>query len=128
MSEVYAGLDISDKSTQVCVVDEAGNEVWAGVCATDPDAIARTLKARAPRLGRVILETGALSAFLYHGLIERGAPAVCVCARHAKGVLSARVNKSDPHDAEGLAQMVRNYGDGVDGGRSDCGESDQQFW
>jgi transposase len=55
----------------------------------------------------VILETGALSAFLYHGLIERGVPAVCVCARHAKGVLSARVNKSDPHDAEGLAQMAR---------------------
>jgi transposase len=107
MSEVYAGLDISDKSTQVCVVDGSGKEVWAGVCATDPDAIARTLKARAPGLGRVILETGALSAFLYHGLIERGVPVVCVCARHAKGVLSARVNKSDPHDAEGLAQMAR---------------------
>jgi transposase len=107
MSEVYAGLDISDKSTQVCVVDVTGKEVWAGVCATDPDAIARTLKTRAPGLGRVILETGALSAFLYHGLIERGVPVVCVCARHAKGVLSARVNKSDPHDAEGLAQMAR---------------------
>jgi transposase len=107
MSEVYAGLDVSDKSTQVCVVDGAGKEVWAGVCATDPDAIARTLKRRAAGLGRVILETGGLSAFLYHGLIERSVPAVCVCARHAKGVLSARVNKSDPHDAEGLAQMAR---------------------
>ena len=48
-----------------------------------------------------------LSAFLYHGLIERAVPVTCVCARHAKGVLSARVNKSDPHDAEGLAQMAR---------------------
>ena len=34
-------------------------------------------------------------------------PAICVCARHAKGVLSTRVNKSDPHDAEGLAQLAR---------------------
>ena len=56
---------------------------------------------------RVVLETGSLSAFLYHGLIERGIPAVCVCARHAKGVLSTRVNKSDPQDAEGLAQLAR---------------------
>jgi transposase len=105
--EVYAGLDISDKSTHLCVVDASGRVVWAGVCATDPDAIARTLKTRASRLARVVLETGALSSFLYHGLIECGVPVTCVCARHAKGVLSARVNKSDPHDAEGLAQMAR---------------------
>jgi transposase len=31
----------------------------------------------------------------------------CICARHAKGALSARVNKSDVHDAEGLAQLAR---------------------
>ena len=107
MAEVYAGLDVSDKMTHVCVVDGSGKIVWAGACATDPEVIARTLKARAPGLARVVLETGPLSAFLYHGLYERGAPVICVCARHAKGVLSTRVNKSDPHDAEGLAQLAR---------------------
>jgi transposase len=107
MAEVYAGLDVSDKMTHVCVADGSGAVVWAGTCATDPEVIARTLKTRAPGLVRVILETGPLSAFLYHGLAERGVAVICVCARHAKGVLSARVNKSDPHDAEGLAQMAR---------------------
>jgi len=107
MVEVYVGLDVSDKATHLCVVDGAGEVVWRGSCATDPEVIAKTLTARAPGLVRVILETGPLSAFLYHGLFERGVPVVCVCARHAKGVLSARVNKSDPHDAEGLAQMAR---------------------
>jgi transposase len=107
MVEVYVGLDVSDKSTHLCVVDVSGDVVWSGACATDPEVIARTLKTRAAGLQRVILETGPLSAFLYHGLIERGVPASCICARHAKGVLSARVNKSDPHDAEGLAQMAR---------------------
>jgi transposase len=77
------------------------------VCATDPEALARVLKKRCPAVIRVVLETGPLSAFLYHGLIERGVPAICICARHAKGVLSTRVNKSDPHDAEGLAQLAR---------------------
>lgn len=107
MVEHYAGLDISDKSTEICVVGETGETVWAGSCASDPEVIARTLKSRAPGLARAVLETGPLSTFLYHGLVERGTPAVCVCARHAKKVLSARVNKSDPLDAEGLAQMAR---------------------
>jgi transposase len=107
MVEAYAGLDVSDKMTHVCVTDGSGAVVWAGACATDPEVIAKTLKFRAPGLVRVVLETGPLSAFLYHGLAERGVPAICICARHAKGVLSARVNKSDPHDAEGLAQMSR---------------------
>jgi transposase len=107
MAETYAGLDVSDKATHVCVTDATGAIVWAGACATDPEAIGHTLKARAAGLVRVVLETGPLSSFLYHGLVERGVPAICVCARHAKGVLSARVNKSDPHDAEGLAQMAR---------------------
>ena len=107
MEEVYAGLDVSDKTTQVCVVDGSGVVVWSGACATDPDAISRTLRRQAPSLGRVILETGPLSAFLYHGLAERGSPVICICARHAHGVLSARVNKSDVHDAAGLAQMSR---------------------
>ncbi len=96
MVEVYVGLDVSDKTTHVCVVDATGTVTWRGVCATDPDAIAGTLERHARRLGRVVLETGPLSAFLYHGLVEREVPVICICARHAHGVLSARVNKSDP--------------------------------
>ena len=107
MSQTYAGLDVSDKSTHVCVVAEDGKVVWRGVCATDPMALATTLNKHCRGVFRVVLETGSLSSFLYHGLIERGVPAICICARHAKGVLSARVNKSDAHDAEGLAQLAR---------------------
>jgi transposase len=104
---IFAGLDVSDKTTHICVVDDAGAAIWRGVCATDPQVLADTLGRRCAGVTRVVLETGALSAFLYHGLIERGVPAVCICARHAKGVLSVRANKSDPHDAEGLAQLAR---------------------
>jgi transposase len=107
MKEVYAALDVSDKTTHVCVIDGEGMIAWRGVCASDPRALATMLKKRCPAVIRVVLETGPLSAFLYHGLIERGVPAICVCARHAKGVLSTRVNKSDPYDAEGLAQLAR---------------------
>ena len=107
MSEVYAGLDISDKTTHICAVDKDGKVIWQGVCATDPEGLASTLKRHCPGLVRVVLETGTLSSFLYHGLKERDVPVVCVCARHAKGVLSVQVNKSDVHDAHGLAHMAR---------------------
>lgn len=107
MTILYAGLDVSDKRTHICLVDEDGTTRWQGVCATDADALSKTLKRRAPELGKVILETGPLSCFLYHGLKERDLAVRCVCARHAKGVLSTRLNKSDPNDAEGLAQLAR---------------------
>lgn len=107
MALVYAGLDVSDKSTHICLVDEAGAVAWRGVCATDPQVLTDVLLRQCPDVARVVLETGALSAFLYHGLVERGLPVICICARHARGVLSTRVNKSDPHDAEGLAQLAR---------------------
>ena len=104
---IYAGLDVSDKATHICVVTSEGAIVRRDVVASDPEVLAKWLARHAKGLTRVVLETGPLSTFLYHGLAERDVPAVCICARHAKGALSARVNKSDVHDAEGLAQLAR---------------------
>lgn len=76
MSQIYAGSDVSDKSTHICLVDDSGGIVWRRACATDPRVLADTLLRQCPAVVRVVLETGALSAFLYHGLIERAVPAV----------------------------------------------------
>lgn len=104
---MYAGLDVSDKSTHICVVDGDGTILRRDVVASDPEGLAKWLGKHCLGLTRVVLETGPLSTFLYHGLIERAVPIECICARHAKGVLAARINKSDVHDAEGLAQLAR---------------------
>lgn len=104
---IFAGLDVSDKTTHLCVVDADGAVLKRDVVASDPELLAKWLGKHCPGLVRVVLETGPLSTFLYHGLTERGIPVECICARHAKGVLAARVNKSDVHDAEGLAQLAR---------------------
>jgi len=104
---MYAGLDVSDKSTHICVVDGDGTILRRDVVASDPEVLAKWFGKHCPDLTRVVLETGPLSTFLYHGLVERVVPIECICARHAKGVLAARVNKSDVHDAEGLAQLAR---------------------
>ena len=104
---IYAGLDVSDKTTHICVVDADGTVLKRDVVASDPEVLSKWLGKHRPELARVVLETGPLSTFLYHGLAEREVPVECICARHAKGVLAARVNKSDVHDAEGLAQLAR---------------------
>lgn len=104
---MYAGLDVSDKATHICVVDGEGAVVRRDVVASDPDVLGKWLKRHCPDLARVVLETGALSTFLYHGLIEREVPVTCICARHARKALSARINKSDVNDAESLAQLSR---------------------
>jgi transposase len=100
-------LDVSDKTTHICVVDIEGKVLRCDVVASDPDALGKWLNRHCVDLVRVVLETGPLSTFLYHGLAGRGVAVECICARHAKGGLSARVNKSDVHDAEGLAQLAR---------------------
>lgn len=104
---IYIGLDVSDKTTHLCVVDADGVVTKRDVVASDPEVLAKWLRKHCPGLARVVLETGPLSTFLYHGLVERAVPVECICARHAKGALSARINKSDVHDAEGLAQLAR---------------------
>jgi transposase len=104
---IYAGLDVSDKTVHVCVADDAGVVLQRDVVATDPEVLAKWLNKHCAGLVRVVLETGPLSTFLYHGLVERGVPVICICARHAKKALSARVNKSDVNDAESLAQLCR---------------------
>ena len=48
MTLLYAGLDVSDKQTHICLVNTEGEAHWQGVCPTDPDALARLLKKRAP--------------------------------------------------------------------------------
>lgn len=110
MVQIYAGLDVSDKSTHICLVDEAGSPVWCGVCASDPQVLADVLKKRWPEVARVVLETGALSSFLYHGLVERRVPN------------SGNSGDTIPNSDSALSGRHRGagIGVGVGGGRRKC--------
>ena len=54
---MYAGLDVSDKTTHICVIDGDGGVVRRDVVASDPQVLARWLKRHCPALVRVVLET-----------------------------------------------------------------------
>jgi len=103
----YVGLDVSQKETSVCVVDETGRPAWQGRVASDPGALAALLSRKAPDAERFGFETGAMSSWLWHELRRVGLPVVCIDARHAHAALSVRMNKSDENDARGLAELVR---------------------
>jgi transposase len=105
--EQFVGLDVSQKLTHVCVVDQKGSVVWRGTCLSTPEDIAATIRARAPHAERIGLETGPLSTWHWHALKAMGLPVICIDARHAKAALSMQINKTDRNDAEGLAQIMR---------------------
>src|SRR6516165_332233 len=97
----YVGLDISLKETKLHVLDEAGNRIWRGRCATEAAAIAAAVRRYAPTAVRIGLETGPLTTWLWTALRAEGLPMVCLDARHAKKALDMKVNKTDANDAEG---------------------------
>ena len=79
----YVGLDVSQKSTSICVVDSYGERVWEGICASEPAEIARTVCDQAPDAELIGFETGPLAVWHWHALREYGLPVVCLHARHA---------------------------------------------
>lgn len=107
MMKQYVGLDVLQRETAVCVVDETSRLIFEGRAKSDPGALASLLAKKAPDAERVGFETGAMSSWLWHELKKIGMPVVCIDARHAHAVLSVRMNKSDENDARGLAELVR---------------------
>lgn len=102
-----AGLDVSQKTTAICVVDAEGRRVWRGACPTDPSQISQIIFKHAGAEAKLGLETGAMTPWLVHGLRAAGLHVAVLDARRVKAALQTRSTKTDHNDAEGLAQVVR---------------------
>jgi len=103
----YAGLDVSLKTTAVCIVDHDGTVIKEGIRSSDPQAIAAFLRDTGFSFERVGLEAGSLAPWLYHGLFAAGLPVLCLETRHAKAALQAQTVKTARNDARGLAHILR---------------------
>ena len=89
----YVGLDVSQKTTAICVVDEQGQRRWRGECATDPGAISARVLKHAGVDAKVGVETGSMTPWLVHGLRDAGLDVRCLDARQVKVALQMRLNK-----------------------------------
>ena len=103
----FVGLDVSQKITAICVVDDTGRRLWRGQCPTNPEQISILVRRHAGDDARIGIETGAMTPWLVHELRNLGLEVVCLDARHARAALEMQINKTDQNDAEGLAQIVR---------------------
>jgi len=67
----FVGLDVSQKLTALCVVDETGRRLWRGQCATDPGQIELTVRGHAGEDAKIGVETGPMTPWLVHELRGR---------------------------------------------------------
>lgn len=95
------------ETSHVCVVDADGRKVGAQCVDSTPEAIAAALERCGP-VDRAVIEAGRMTPSVALGLRELGVTLVCIDARQAHQSLKAmKANKTDPHDAAGLAQLAR---------------------
>ena len=78
----HVGLDVSVKTTAICIVDPHGKVVHRAIVESHPEVIGRHLIGLGYSYARVGLEAGPLAPWLYAGLVEAGLPAICVETRH----------------------------------------------
>ena len=103
----YTGLDVSLKTTAICIVDQDGKVVFEESVATDPATITAVIKETNLTIERVAIESGSISHWLEQELCKRGLPIICIDAHRMSKVLAININKTDKNDARLIAEALR---------------------
>jgi transposase len=103
----YAGIDVSLKSSSVCVVDGTGRIVREGKVASEPEALVAWFKSLELRLERIGLEAGPLSQWLFAAMRKAGLKVELLETRRVRDAFKAMPVKSDRNDARNIAQLMR---------------------
>lgn len=104
----FAGIDVSLRSVHICVVDDDGEQLAESKLSSDVQEIVAYLDELEHSIDVIGLEAGTLAQYLTYGLQFAGYDVVCMEARQVKAALSAMRNKTDKHDARGIAQLLRS--------------------
>lgn len=104
----YVGLDVSMKTTFICILNQEGEVVHEGCEKTNPHLIASYLDKKGFKDCLLGFESGSLTHYLMTGFKERALHAVCMDARKLSAILSMKINKTDKNDARGIAEALRS--------------------
>ncbi len=99
---------MSLRTVNICVIDDQGDFFAETKLASDVQDIISYLDDLNIEIGSVGLEAGTLMQYLTYGLQSAGFEVICMEARQVKAALSAMRNKTDKHDARGIAQILRS--------------------
>lgn len=103
----YAGLDVSMKTTFICIVDEKGKVVKELDSLSTPEAIDSFLSGTGLKIEKVGLESGCLTHYLKKGLKKRGYEVIGMESHRMAAILATIINKTDKNDARGIAEALR---------------------
>lgn len=103
----YIGLDVSLKTTSICIMNPSGKIIQQMVVPTDPKAIFEAIKKQDTLVEKVALECGGTSHWLTKALKSLGLPVICIDARKMSAAISIRANKTDKNDAQEIASALR---------------------
>jgi transposase len=98
------GLDLGDRSSHYCILDEAGNVILERNLPTTPKAIQQVFR-KIPR-SRIALETGTHSPWVSRQLTELGHEVIVAHARNVR-LIGESSRKDDQLDARTLARLAR---------------------
>ena len=98
------GVDLGDKQSHFCVLDEAGEIVEEGCVSTTASALARKFKGLDSH--RFVIETGTHANWVHDLLVGLGHEVVVANARKVRAI-SANERKCDELDARMLARLGR---------------------
>ena len=98
------GVDLGDRWSFYCVLDEAGKIILEQKVATTPEAMRRTF-GKIPR-SLVALETGTHSPWVSRLLTELGHEVIVAHAQKVELITKSN-RKDDRHDARTLARLAR---------------------
>jgi transposase len=103
--KMTAGLDIGDKYSYLCLIDqESGEVVEEGRLRTNPEAFRRRFTSEQPM--RIAIEAGTHSPWVSRVLEECGHEVLVANARKLR-LIYANKRKTDEMDAENLARLAR---------------------
>jgi len=103
----YIGLDVSLKTTSICVLNEQEKIIKEACVATDPKEIAEEIAGFGVSVEIVGVETGGISHWLVKELKKHKLPVICIDARKMAAAISIRTNKTDKNDAREIANALR---------------------
>jgi len=98
----YAALDVSLRSINICVIDDAGEIKAETKLNSEAADIVTWLKGLDIDVESVGLEAGVLTQYLTYGLQSTGFAVICMEARQIKAAMSAMRKKTDKNDARGI--------------------------
>ena len=103
-AKLTIGLDLGDRFSHYCILDEAGNVILEDSLPTTPKAIQQVF-GKIPR-SRIALETGTHSPWVSRQLTQLGHEVIVAHARNVR-LIGESSRKDDQFDARTLARLAR---------------------